>query len=208
MQRKAGRFSIGPYEWSMLVLVALGTLVRFVLIYNNWPTTNSDEGNMALVALHVAYNGEWPIFFYGLPYMGPLEGYIAAPLFHLFGSSIFTLRLGLLLLFALFLICMYYLTRLLYAEKFALAIVVLLSFGSSLLILLQLRAVGEYPEMLLFAALISLNASWLALSSHTSSRDAAKRVKRRRIIVYGLLGLVVGLATWVDFLILPFVATA
>ena len=138
------------------MIVAAATLARFVLIYFNWPVTNSDEGNMGLLAMHVAYHGELPIFFYGLPYMGPLEGYIAAPLFHLFGVSLFTLRLGLLLLFGLFLISMYYLTRLLYTEKFALAIVVLLSFGSSLLILLQLRAVGEYPEMLLFAALIPL----------------------------------------------------
>ncbi|MFL5587100.1 MAG: ArnT family glycosyltransferase [Ktedonobacteraceae bacterium] len=192
----------------MFMIVAAATLARFVLIYFNWPVTNSDEGNMGLLAMHVAYRGELPIFFYGLPYMGPLEGYIAAPLFYLFGVSLLTLRLGLLLLFALFLICMYYLTRLLYAEKFALAIVVLLSFGSSLLILLQLRAVGEYPEMMMFAALISLLASWLALSSHTFSPDAAKQVKRKRIMVYGCLGLVVGLALWVDFLILPFVLTA
>ena len=202
------RFRLGPYELSMFMIVAAATLARFVLIYFNWPVTNSDEGNMGLLAMHVAYHGELPIFFYGLPYMGPLEGYIAAPLFHLFGVSLFTLRLGLLLLFGLFLISMYYLTRLLYTEKFALAIVVLLSFGSSLLILLQLRAVGEYPEMLLFAALIPLLASWLALSSHAFSRYAAKQVKRKRIMVYGFLGLVVGLATWVDFLILPFVATA
>src|SRR5437870_11155391 len=136
------RFRLGPYELSMFMIVVAATLARIVLIYFNWPVTNSDEGNMGLLAMHVAYRGELPIFFYGLPYMGPLEGYIAAPLFHLFGVSLFTLRLGLLLLFALFLICMYYLTRLLYAEKFALAIVVLLSSGSSLLILLQLRAVG------------------------------------------------------------------
>src|SRR5437588_3754935 len=202
------RFSIRPYGLCICTLIAAATLARFVLIYFNWPVTNSDEGNMGLLAMHVAYHGELPIFFYGLPYMGPLEGYIAAPLFHLFGVSLFTLRLGLLLLFDLFLISMYYLTRLLYTEKFALAIVILLSFGSSLLILLQLRAVGEYPEMLLFAALIPLLASWLALSSHTFSPDGAKQVKRRRIIVYGLLGLVAGLAIWVDFLILPFVATA
>ena len=201
------RFRIGPYELCMFAMVAAATLARLVLIYFNWPVTNSDEGNMGLLAMHVAYRGELPIFFYGLPYMGPLEGYIAAPLFRLFGVSLFTLRLGLLPLFALFLICMYYLTRLLYTEKFALVIVVLLSFGSSLAISLQLKAVGEYPEMLLFAALISLLASWLALSSHTFSPGGAKQVKRKRIMVYGCLGLVVGLALWVDFLILPFVVT-
>src|SRR5437660_6869339 len=141
------RFRIGPYELCMFAVVVLATIVRFVLIASNWPVTNSDEGNMGLLAMHVAYRGELPIFFYGLPYMGPLEGYIAAPLFHLFGTSLFTLRLGLLPLFALFLISMYYLTRLLYTERFALAIVILLSFGSQLVILHELKAVGEYPEM-------------------------------------------------------------
>jgi len=59
-------------ERSMFAIVAIATLLRFMLIYFNWPVTNSDEGNMGLVALHVAYQGDHPIFFYGLPYMGPL----------------------------------------------------------------------------------------------------------------------------------------
>lgn len=205
---KLKRLHLGPYELSMFVIVAAATAARLTLIYFNWPITNSDEGNMGLLAMHVAYRGELPIFFYGLPYMGPLEGYFAAPLFRLFGVSLFTLRLPLVLLFALFLICMYYLTRLLYTEKFALAIVILLSFGSNILILLQLRASGEYPETELFAALISFLTSWLALSSHALNNGGAKQVKRKRVAVYGCLGLVVGLAIWVDFLILPFVATA
>ena len=202
------RFRIGPYELCMFAVVVVATVARLVLISYNWPVTNSDEGNMGLLAMHVAYRGELPIFFYGLPYMGPLEGYIAAPLFHLLGPSLFSLRVGLLPLFALFLISMYYLTRLLYTQKFALAIVVLLSLGSNLIIQQQLKAVGEYPEMELFAALIALLACWLALSSHTFSADATAQVKRRRAIFYGLLGLVVGVAVWVDFLILPVVATA
>jgi hypothetical protein len=199
---------IGPYELCMLVVVAVATIARLVLISYNWPVTNSDEGNMGLLAMHVAYRGELPIFFYGLPYMGPVEGYIAAPLFHLFGTSLFSLRVGLLLLFALFLISMYYLTHLLYTKKFALAIVVLFSLGSDLVIQHQLKAVGEYPETELFAALIALLACWLALSSHTFSADATAQVKRRRAVVFGLLGLVVGIAVWVDFLILPVVAAA
>lgn len=202
------RLRIGPYELCMLAVVVAATIARLVLISYNWPVTNSDEGNMGLLAMHVAYRGELPIFFYGLPYMGPLEGYIAAPLFHLFRTSLFALRVGLLLLFVPFLISMYYLTRLLYTKKFALAIVVLLSLGSNLLIQQQLKAVGEYPEMELSAALIALLACWLALSSHTFSADATVQVKRRRAIIYGLLGLVIGIAVWVDFLILPVVAAA
>ncbi len=202
------RFSISPYGLCICTLIAAATLARFILIYFNWPVTNSDEGNMGLIALHIAYQGDHPTFFYGVPYMGPLEGYIAAPLFRLLGPSLFALRLGLLLLFILFLICMYYLTRLLYTRGLALFVVVLLSLGSTDVIMRQLKAVGEYPEIELFAALISLLAAWLALSHPSSDVHPATWLKWRRILVYGLLGLIVGLALWVDFLILPFVATA
>ncbi|MGZ3609197.1 MAG: hypothetical protein ACXVBU_03955, partial [Ktedonobacteraceae bacterium] len=93
------RIHISKNEWWMFAIVAAATLARFLLIYFNWPVTNSDEGNMGLLALHVAFQGDHPTFFYGLPYMAPLEGYIAAPLFRIFGISLFTLRIGLLPLF-------------------------------------------------------------------------------------------------------------
>ncbi len=189
----------------VLALILIATLLRFILIYFHWPVTNSDEGNMGILARHVAYNGEWPIFFYGLPYLGPIEGYIAAPLFHLFGPSTFTLRLGLLPFFPLFLICMYYLTRLLYTQKLALFTVILLCFGSADIIARQLKAVGEYPETLFFVAFISFVFSWLVLTSHTVKEGS--RTTPRRIFIYGVLGLVIGVALWVDFLILPFLGT-
>src|SRR5437588_2298979 len=199
------RFALKRYELAIFALILVATLARLVLISQNWPVTNSDEGNMALLARHVAYNGEWPIFFYGLPYMGPIEGYIAAPLFHLFGPSTFTLRLGLLPFFPLFLICMYYLTLLLYTQKLALFTVILLCFGSVEIISRQLKAVGEYPETLFFVAFISFVFSWLVLTSHTVKEGS--RTTPRRIFIYGVLGLVIGVALWVDFLILPFLGT-
>ena len=202
------RFHISKNEWWMFATVAAATLAHFLLIYFNWPATNSDEGNMGLLALHVAFQGDHPTFFYGLPYMAPLEGYIAAPLFRIFGISLFTLRIGLLPLFVAFLMCMYYLTRLLYTEKFALAIVILLSLGSYAIIYLQIKAVGEYPETELFFALIPLLASWLALTSHSFIQREARRPRQKRILIYGFLGVIVGLAIWVDFLILPIVAIA
>lgn len=183
----------------------LATVARLVLIAHNWPTTNSDEANMALLARHVAYNGEWPTFFYGLPYLGPIEGYVAAPLFHVFGPSTFTLRLGLLLFFLLFAICMYYLIRLLYTPGLALFTVILLSLGSSEVIGREIKAVGEYPEIVFFAAATCLIIVQLAYTMPTA--DSPVRTNPRRILVYGLLGLLVGAALWDDFLILPFVGT-
>ena len=194
---------ISHYERWMFASVAVAALLRCVLIYFHWPFTNSDEGVMGLLALHVAYQGDHPIFYYGQFYQGPLEGYAAAPLFRLFGPSLFALRLPLVLFFIGFLVSMFYLIRLLYSEKFALASVILLGLGSSDVLFLQLRAIGQYPEIEVFAALMCLLAAWLALSSQRPDQERWKR-----IVIYGLLGLIVGLALWVDLLILPFVAAA
>src|SRR5260370_8525900 len=192
----------------MFASVAIATLLRFILIYFHWPFTDSDEGNMGLVALHVAYQGDHPIFFDGVNYLGAVEGFADAPFFHLFGSSLFALRLPLVLFFTGFLLSVYYLFRLLYSERFALATVILLGLGTSDVFFLQLRASGEYPEIEMFAALICLLAAWLALSSHMAGQEPGRQTRWKRIVIYSLLGLIVGLAFWVDLLILPFVAAA
>lgn len=189
-----------------LVGVAVATALRLVLISFNWPYTDSDEGNMGLLALHVAFQGEHPIFFYGGNYLGPLEGYAAAPLFRLFGTSLFLLRLPLVLFFALFLLSMFFLVRLLYQDRrFAVASVIVLGLGSPDVLFLQLRASGEYPEIEACAALMCLLAIWLALTSQRFTHDPGRPRRWKRSACYGLLGLVVGGALWVDLLVAPFV---
>jgi hypothetical protein len=200
------RLSARKYELYLCGIVLFALALRFVLIAFNWPPTNSDEGNMGVLARHVAYNGEWPIFFYGQRgelYVGPIEGYVSALLFRIFGSSLFVLRLGLLPFFALFLVCMYGLTCLLQTKRFAIFIALLFSVGASSIVFLQIRAVGEYPETEFFAAAICLIVVWLALSLPPDA--SLKRLDFFRIGVYGVLGLIIGLAMWVDLLILPFV---
>ena len=162
---------------------------------------------MDLMALHIANHGEHPIFFYGQEYMGPLEAYMGACLFQILGVSVFALRLGVIPFFALFLICMYFLTRLLYTRPLALLTVLLLSLGSSDIVTRQLKAIGGYPETFFFAAAIFLLASKIALSSYVPTPALFMQERRKRWLLYGLLGFIVGLALWVDQLILPFVAT-
>jgi len=200
--------SIGVYERWMLACVVCAALLRLVLISFNWPYTDSDEGNMGVLALHVAFQGDHPIFFYGGNYLGPLEGYAAVPLFRLFGSSLFALRLPLVLFFVIFLIGMYYLVYLLYdSRKYALVSVILLGLGSPDVLFLQLRASGEYPELEMFAALMCLLAVGLALTN-SRWRERGTGAKWLRIGLYALLGLCVGLALWVDLLAGPFVLAA
>jgi 4-amino-4-deoxy-L-arabinose transferase-like glycosyltransferase len=190
------------YGPGAIVIIVAAVLLRVVLISQNYPLTNSDESTMGLMALHIAYRGEHPIFFYGQNYMGSLEAYLGALFFHLFGPSTYGLRLGLVVLFLLFLISMYLLTALLYSKGLALFTLVLFGLGADGILRQELWAMGGYPEILLFGALMLLIASWLALSSH---RGTAQSYPWWRYPLYGCWGLAAGLGLWSDLLILPFV---
>ncbi|HEX8731866.1 MAG TPA: hypothetical protein VF725_07365, partial [Ktedonobacterales bacterium] len=190
--------------WRVAALIALGALVRLGLLAG-WPATDSDEGTMGLMALHINRLGERPLFFYGQSYMGTIQAYLAAALFHLFGPSLFALRLGLLLLFIPFLVVMYLLLRMLYGAPYALVGLLLLDLGGPELLRPELLALGGYPETLLFGALALLLALWLA-------RDAGAEPlgwqSWRRLVIYAALGLVMGVGWWSDQLIFPLLLVA
>nr|BBH91981.1 hypothetical protein KTA_01800 [Thermogemmatispora argillosa] len=183
-----------------LGLILVGVSLRLMLLKQHWPWTDSDEGIFGLMARHIAYQGERPTFMYGSFYMGPLQAYLGAVFFHLFGSSLLALRLGLVMLFALFLVALYFLTRTLYTAGLGLLTLTLLSLGSPYMLTYQLRSYGGYLEILLCGTLAFLIATWLALSADPG-------LSRRRFLlrcgVYLAWGIVVGLGLWSDMLILP-----
>src|SRR5437660_5165285 len=193
MALKKFKISISIYGVAAFAIIVVATVLRILLTTQGWPMTNSDESTMGLMALHIAYRGELPIFFYGQGYMGTLQAYLAAALFHFFGPSFFALRLGLIFLFTLFLISMYLLTRLLYSKSLALFTLLLLSLGSQNMLYQQLFAIGGYQETLLFGSLILLLASWLALTSNQQAMTPMRKSKQR-LLLYGSFGLVVGIA--------------
>ena len=195
---------IGIYELSAIAIIVVATLLRIILTALGWPQTNSDEDIIGLMGMHIAYHGTHPIFYYGQNYMGSLEAYLAAIMFHLFGVSVFSLRLGLILIFALFLASTYLLTSLLYTKKLALFSIALLCLGSSAILTRQLTAIGGYPETLLFGSLAFLPACWLALS-YAPGQILSPGQRGLRWAAYACWGCVVGLGLWSDLLILPFV---
>ena len=193
---------IGPYELCALAIIIFAVTVRIVLLGLGWPPLDSDEGTMGLMAMHIAFRGEHPIFFYGQGYMGAFEAYLAAIFFRLFGVSTFTLLLGLVILYMVFLIAMYLLTSLLYSKPLALVTLGLLAVGSNGMLSRELVAIGGYPETLMFGSLIMLLASWLAL---TSRADSGARNRWQRLLAYGVWGLIAGLGLWTHLLVAPFV---
>ena len=159
---RLGRLAADRAGWLAAGLIAIGALLRLGLILAGWPATDSDEATMGLMALHINAGLEHPLFFDGQSYMGTIQAYLGALLFRLFGASVVSLRLGLLLLFILYLVVMWRLLNLLYGPRFALAGLLLLDLGGPDLLKPQLLALGGYPETLLFAALALLLALRLA----------------------------------------------
>ncbi len=196
------QLKIGNYGIWACIIIAIATFLRIVLIALGWPHSNADEDTMGIMGLHITYNGAHPIFFYGQHYMGALEAYIAAIFFRLFGASVFMLRLGPVLLFALFLANMYLLTSLLYTKKLALITLVLLTLGSCIMLDTELVAIGGYPELLFFGSLALLLVARLVLSLDQYS---SPRKQLWRLIAYAGWGFVVGVGFWSDFLMLPFI---
>lgn len=193
---------IGLHELIVVGVILFAFLIRLGLISQGWPLTNSDEGTIGLMSLHIAFNGEHPTFYYGQYYMGPHQAFLGALLFRLFPPSLFTLRLGLLLVFTLFLGSTYLLARLIYSKGWALMSLFLLSAGSIFMLQRELMAIGGYTETLLFGSLLLLLSSWLVITYHPYQRF---RECRWRLVVYFIWGLIAGTALWDDLLVIPFV---
>jgi hypothetical protein len=200
LRLKKVKFS--PYTKCAVVIIALAMLLRIVLTAIGWPVTNSDESTMGLMAVHIATLKDFPIFLWGQNYMGAFEAYLGAVLFHVFGVSVFTLRLSTMLEFALFLVCMYLLASLLYTKKLALVTLLLLSVGSVMMLFTELMAHGGYPELLCFGTVAFLLASWLAF---TSDQDLSLHWQWRRMFAFGCWGLVVAIGFWSDYIFLPII---
>lgn len=188
------------------IIIVLSAGLRLFFLTHQWPETNSDEGTVGLMALHIAHFSDFPVYMYGQGgTLGSLEAYVGALLFPLFGQTVFALRVGVLLLFVVFLISMYLLTSLLYTRKLALLTLIVLSLGSGELLFRSYAALAGHAETPLFGALLILVANKLALSVPDPARAP---VRVQRLLGYSCWGALVGGAFWNDPLTLPFILTS
>lgn len=156
---------------------------------------------MAIIANDIAYHGKFPLMFYGQDYMGVIEAYLGALFYHLTGGpSITALRLGVILLIALFFVVMYHLTRLIYSPKLALLTLAFLSISTLSYVGRLVLATGGSAELLLFGSLSFLIATHLSCSY---KRQMSLRDRLFRLPGYLLFGIIVGLGIWSDMTGLP-----
>jgi hypothetical protein len=213
------RRHLDRYDLAAIAIVILGTLMRLILIALNWPAPYNDEATMGLMAMHIAYHGAHPLLYYGQNYMGSLEAYLGAAFFLLLGPTTFALRLGLLILYALFLLCLYLLASRLFPKSLALFTILVLALGAPDFVFRQLMAAGGPPDYLFSTTLLLLLTAWLAYSANIAYHKDEENVTIQqtlrckclpwhRVAAYAVWGGIAGLALWSHLLCLPFVLVA
>jgi hypothetical protein len=160
---------------------------------------DGDEALLGIQAEHIM-QGQRPIYFYGIPYFGSFEAYVAACLFALFGPSVAVLRLE-TTIFGLVLVCLtWWLADLLataahlpgYARRlFILSAALVASLPPLYDGIIELRTGGGWIEsfvlmMLLLICVLRLTTRW---QEGASTREQAWR--------WAGIGFVVGFAMWI-----------
>jgi len=188
----------------------LALLVRVWLVVHTGGVINGDEALVGIQAQHIL-RGEFPVYYYGQPYMGSLEAYLMALIFAIAGSSVWTLRAEPILLSLVVVWLTWRLAAALadsahlpaYAKTTFQTIAALFAAVPPLYDTVQeLRTLGGYVEtfvlmLLLLLATLRLTQRWQASASH---KELALR--------WVGIGLVVGLGFWVDPLIISAVLAA
>ncbi len=192
------------FDMVATALVAAGLGVRVWLTLRGWPALDSDEAIVGLMARHILYNGEHPIFYYGQHYMGALEAYLAVPFFWLLGPTQLALRLAMLILLLPLLVSVYLLGRAAYGRTVGLLTLAALALGPAYGLMREAPAIGGYQETLLFGALLPLIAYQRLRAPLAPTQRGAARMTS--IAQYGVFGLIAGLGIWSDELILVFIA--
>lgn len=204
LDSRGENLDVAPPRYINFLVIALilsACLYRLLLITNGWPGFESDQAIIGLMGRHIWLAGERPVFFYGQLYMGPVEAYMAVPFFALFGSSVFTLRLAMIPLTALFLLAIYALGRITYGTAAAVSALAWLAMGPSVAVYREVLTVGGKPEMLVLASVILLSA-WARLKM-PERYPQNPGGWARCLATYAVLGAAIGIGVWSDVLITP-----
>jgi hypothetical protein len=177
-------------SWASAALLAAVAGVSSILfeLRGCLPFT-SDQGIIGLMAVDILRKGVHPVFCYGSEYGGTLEPHYLAVVFGLLSPSLLAFRLGIGLLFVLFVLAVAWMARLAYGERAGFFAGLYCALGPAFLLYKGLTSDGAYVSLLL---LLALCLGLLLAIENRLSGDA-----RGAPLEFGLLGLAAGLAWWV-----------
>lgn len=177
----------------VLALLAIGLTTR---IYGAWCLRNNlnpDAGVVALMVKHMAEGRDFPVFFYGQPYMGSFEPLVSAALCRIFGYSGFLVCMGTALLGLLTLPFIYRWARDLDSRAAGIAALAWCLVGPGGYFHYQVSPRGGYAATLFFGTV----ALWLGSRMIVRDRQGYPQAAPW----YFLLGLLAGLGWWSNQLI-------
>src|SRR5918912_2735971 len=170
---------MGPraFPVGLLALLLVGLALRLAIIASPLGEIDGDEAVVGLMARHIAFVGERPVFYWGQPYLGSLEAFSAAPLFRVFDSSTFVLKLVPAAYSLGFLVLSAVVARRLFGTAAGLATAAYLALPPAMWAVWSTKARGGYAEVLFLGeALLLVTLSLAACPG------------RRRAALAGLLG--------------------
>ena len=180
--------------WPLLGVLTLGALVRLALLAI--PGAWFDEATTGLMGLAVL-RGQFPVYFFGQPFMGALDAYLAAPVYLVLGTSFATLKLLPVLLSIAWMGLAARLAWHVAGPCAAWWTAILLVIPPDFLLYWAHQARTHYPLGLVLGTLALLLA-----------HRAASAPWPRAAFLFWLLGLVLGLGFWTNFLVLVFFPSA
>ncbi len=179
--------------FGLSVLLVVHFVIRYVMAHSPvFAETYYDEAVTGNMALHIL-RGEFQLFFWGQPYMGALEAYLASFLFLLFGSTAFSLHLTGILVIAFLIVCINKIGTLVGGWVVGLLSAAFMAFSPLYLSVIALLATGGHEEACAFGGFILFGTCHLAFQP-----------SRNKVALAGLIGILAGLAWWSSLLSVPF----
>ena len=183
-----------PFALGLGALLVVGLALRLAIIASPLGEIDGDEAVVGLMARHIAFVGERPVFYWGQPYLGSLEAFTAAPLFRLFDSSTVLLKLVPTAYSLGFMVLSAFLARRMFGDGPALATAAYLAVAPSMLAVWSTKARGGYAELLFLGEA-------LLLVTLAFARSPSRRVAM-------LWGLLAGLTFWTHLLAVVYILPA
>lgn len=210
--RRGDRALLLATRFALPLTLVLAVVVRVFLIVRAPGVLDGDEALVGIQAERIAAGTAHPlpVFFPGQPYMGALEAYLAAGVFHLVGPSVPALRM-VPLTFALLLVALTYeLTRRIMGRQAAAFAALVAALPPLYVGIWSLKARGGYVETLAFGSALLIVTHRL-LYGPGEALGLLEPSRSRPWRTYGwwlLWGALAGLLFWINPISVYYILTA
>jgi 4-amino-4-deoxy-L-arabinose transferase-like glycosyltransferase len=180
-----------------LFLAVIVVLAAILLLTGSWfsYTSTFDTGTVGLMSVNIVH-GDRPLFFYGQPYFGALEAYLAAIFVYLFGFSEFVVSLSPICFTLAWIIFSYLLFSRIHNSTAGLIAAACTAFPGYYVFWYSIATYGGYPAIFCVGTALL----WLSL------RVLQENVQKKMLLLHAVcIGVLMGLGIWIHALTFPYI---